>query len=309
MHLYSFYEVRFKNKKVDEWYSKIFIRLVNLILPIYYYVSGLFISREITRTDDLNSNTKYIISLTSFPVRINSLWLVIESLLRQNDKPDAIILWLYKGEFKSKSSLPKSLLKLEKWIHIKFCDENLMPHKKYFYTMKEYPKANIITVDDDVIYPPTLIENLKESHKKYPYSICSIRTRSIKISNGTIQPYIDWDTHAGSLKKSHKFQQIGVGGVLYPPNSLHEEVFNTKVLRKKALKADDLWLKVMALKNDTEIVNLGHTYSRTFVPVIIKDNVQLMEANIHSGQNDKIFNRLINDYGLQGSVFEEKVVF
>src|SRR5699024_1699375 len=151
-----------------------------------------------------------------------------------------------------------------------------------------YPKANVITVDDDVIYPPDLVKNLKKSHKKHPNSICSNTTRIIKIYNGTIQPYTTWSKPVGPLKKSHQLQQIGVGGVLYPPHSLHEEVFNIKILKQKALEADDLWLKIMSLKNNTKIVSLPNARQRKLFPIIIKDNKQLMGSNIKGGQNDKI---------------------
>ncbi len=305
MNICSLYNLSFQNKKVNEWYNRLFVRVVNLFLPAYYYVSGFFLNRKLKESSDLNSPDKYIISLTSFPVRINTLWLVIESLLRQKEKPDAIMLWLYKEDFDGKSSLPKSLLRFEKWIQIKFCDENLKPHIKYFYTMKKYPEANIITVDDDVIYPSDLIRNLKKSHKKHPNSICSTTTRTIKINKGTIQSYSEWKKPVGPLKKSHQLQQLGVGGVLYPRDSLHKEVFNINALKQMALKADDLWLKVMSSKNNTAVVSLSNARHLKLLPVIIKNDNRLMESNIIEGQNDKVLKDIMNYYGLSSSIFKD----
>ena len=51
---------------------------------------------------------KIIISMTSIPVRIDKVWIVVESLLRQTYKPDQIILWLAKDEFKD-CPLPSTL--------------------------------------------------------------------------------------------------------------------------------------------------------------------------------------------------------
>lgn len=184
------------------------------------------------------------------------------------------------------------------------CDENLMPHIKYFYTMKKYPNANVITVDDDVIYPPDLIRDLKKSHKEHPNSICSTITCIIKIYKGTIRPYNEWKRPVGFLKKSHQLQQLGAGGVLYPPGSLHKEVFNINILKQKALKADDLWLKVMSLKNNTTVVSLPDGHHRKFFPVIIKNNRKLMDSNMKEGQNDKILKDIMNYYALSDSVFE-----
>ena len=43
---------------------------------------------------------KVVVSLTSYPKRIGTVWITIETLLRQNVKPDVIILWLAKSQFK-----------------------------------------------------------------------------------------------------------------------------------------------------------------------------------------------------------------
>ncbi len=310
MNIYTFYNLTFKNKTLNDLYDRVFIRLANILLPIYYYMSGLFYSRSLGKKENLNSEGCYIVSLTSFPVRIKRVWLAIESILRQKEKPDAIILWLSKKEFAGRSSLPKSLLRLEKWIQIEFCDDNLMPHNKYYHTLTKYPKANIITVDDDVIYPPNLIGDLKKCHKEHPNSISSTITRVIRQTNGKIHPYIEWNGwRKGEQAKSHKFLQLGVGGVLYPPGSLDNEIFNKEILKEKALKADDLWLKVMSLKNDTKIVSLGGTTYRKLLPILFKYNRQLMRINIGEGQNDKVFNDLLDHYQLKDLLFKDQKVF
>src|SRR5690554_2625875 len=44
----------------------------------------------------------YVVSLTSYPSRIEDVWISIECLLRQTFKPDKIILWLAQSEFPEK---------------------------------------------------------------------------------------------------------------------------------------------------------------------------------------------------------------
>lgn len=299
---YKLYNKRISWKYFDRYYWRAIVRLLNISLKWFFKLEFRSESHSIETSENLNRSDKYIVSLTTFPKRIDYVWMVIESILRQTSKPDAIILWLARGEFEGKKSLPANLLKLEeRGLQIQFCEDNLMPHKKYFYTMRKYPKANVITVDDDVIYPPSLLSKLKEYHNQYPQSICSILTRSINIEDNTIQPYKSWKID-NRFKKSPEVVQIGVGGVLYPPNSLHPEVLNQKTLKNIALKADDLWLKVMALKNDTEVTSLGHIYPRTHLPIIIEENKQLMDVNIGKDRNDKIFNDLLDWYSLRERV-------
>ena len=52
---------------------------------------------------------KVIVSLTSYPKRINTVWITIETLLRQSFKPDKIILWLATDQFDGIESLPTEL--------------------------------------------------------------------------------------------------------------------------------------------------------------------------------------------------------
>ena len=76
---------------------------------------------------------KVIVSLTSFPARIDIVDITIKSLLMQSLKPDEIILWLAKGQFSGEENgLPTKLLKLKKYgLTINWCND-----------IKSYKKAN-----------------------------------------------------------------------------------------------------------------------------------------------------------------------
>jgi len=274
------------------------------MLPIHFYFTGFFRRNRIQSNE--KRNEKYIVSLTTFPARIGKVWLVIETILRQKVKPDAIVLWLYKNEFNGKDSLPKKLLKLEKrGLQIRFCDDNLMPHKKYYYTMLEYPDANMITIDDDVFYPPNLVKNLIRFHQIYPHAICCPIIRKIKFKNEAWLPYSEWNYLRENTSEFYCNLAIGVGAPLYPVGSLNSELYNKKELIRLALRTDDLWLKVMSLKNNTKVVSMAGEYPRFFIPISIKNNLQLMDSNIGNGQNDKVFNDLIRYYKISVSNFDE----
>ncbi|MBN2167166.1 MAG: hypothetical protein JW717_12875 [Marinilabiliaceae bacterium] len=249
---------------------------------------------------------KFIVSLTTFPARINKVWLTIETILHQTEKPDKIILWLYKGEFESKDVLPLNLLRLEsRGLEIHFCEDNLMPHKKYFYSMLEYPDDNIITIDDDVFYPPTLIEKLKKTHKCNPAEVIAVVAREICIGKHEFLPYSEWKTININTLPSFLFLPVGAGSVFYPSGSLNSSVFDKNKLFKLALKADDLWLKIMSVLNNTRVIVIGGVYSRLPMPVIYKNNVDLMSANVGLGHNDLIFKNLISEFNISPDNFYE----
>ena len=69
-----------------------------------------------------DGSEKVMISLTSFPARINEVKYTIYSLLNQTYKPNKIVLWLGEDKFINKESdLPKELLDFtQKGLSIKF---------------------------------------------------------------------------------------------------------------------------------------------------------------------------------------------
>jgi hypothetical protein len=297
-HLYFYLSKNIKNQNLKR---KLIIRFSNIILPLWFKLNPIK-----GKLDNIDLNNQLVVSLTTFPVRINNVWLVIESLLSQTRKPDKILLWLYKGEFSGENCIPKSLRNLKnRGLEIRFCEENLMPHKKYFYTMQEFPDSTIITVDDDMIYPPNLIEKLLLANSKYSKEIiCSI-TRRINVQNGKIGPYLTWEYEFSNSLPSKKILIMGGGGTLFPPKSLHKDLFNIEVLKEKALQADDLWLKVMSTKAGTKVVSIAGEFPTFPIPIITKRDIKLMYSNIKEGKNDDIFKDLMKYFYLNATDFED----
>ena len=301
--LYKVYFLKFRSNLIDNWHTRIIVRVFNHLLPYYFKLTRLFSKNKLSLNTKSNSEN-YIVSLTTFPARIDNVWLTIETLLRQEVKPDKILLWLYEGEFNGKESLPKNLLQQEKrGLEIRFVNENLMPHKKYFYTMKEFSKANIITIDDDFFYPLDLIDKLIKRHESNPKEILCILTREIKTKDSFVLPYNEWNYVEKSTIPSFKYLTMGGGGTLFPEKSLHPMLFDKEKLLSMALKADDLWLKTMSLKNNTKVIGLGGEYSRFFVPIIKKNDTRLMDSNIGESQNDIIFKELLAYFNIPLSIF------
>jgi hypothetical protein len=66
--------------------------------------------RRSHRHVDWNPESNLIISLTSFPARIDHAWITIESLFQQNFRPWKVVLVLSDEEFPTRE-LPKSILR------------------------------------------------------------------------------------------------------------------------------------------------------------------------------------------------------
>ncbi|MEX0719969.1 MAG: hypothetical protein WD059_04820 [Balneolaceae bacterium] len=246
---------------------------------------------------------KYIISLTSFPARIDRIWITITTLLMQSFKPDKIVLWLANEQFPNKE-LPESLVALtEKGLEIRFC-EDLRSHKKYYYTMIENPDTNVITVDDDVYYPEYMLSELVQQHKKFPEAVCANFAHKILFEDGRIKKYMQWKHKHKAIKTpSHKLMQVGVGGVLYPPKVLYEKVFNKELFKEVSPKSDDVWLKTMSYLNNTKIVTSPY-FNKQLVTVRGSQEKSLNSVNSHKGLKDIQIKNVIDHFNINVSNVE-----
>ena len=296
-----FYKIGRIFSKTNNRYLELLIwhilrRLLNLIIPNYYRKDKSGKSDQI----DLATFTdkELIVSLTSFPARIAILPLVLESLLHQTVKPSAIILWLASEQFPDKEALFYSFDKyIKKGVQVLFCDD-LKAHKKYYYSMMNNPDSIIVTVDDDIIYPESLIEDLLITHKKYPQCIVATRGHLMTFSNGMPQPYCNWKYRSrGYAGPDLRIMATGSGGVLYPPHLLSDHVFDKKVLLDKCFFADDIWLKCMEYLNDVPVV-LTRSDNPEMFTVLGTEASALALTNIQKGENDKQLREVSEYYGI-----------
>ena len=196
-----------------------------------------------------NKEHSIVVSLTSFDKRIHDLYLCIESLFQQFLKADRVILWLSRRNFPGEQ-LPESLLRQkERGLEIIFYDEDLGPFKKIYYALRECRDSLIITVDDDVLYPPDLIDQLYQAYLEEPDVIhCNRGYRIPKQSESALQPYEKWQLVNSGTAASLNLMPTGVAGVIYFPGCFDEEIFNVGSYQELCPSADDIWLKAMSLK-------------------------------------------------------------
>jgi hypothetical protein len=223
--------------------------------------------------------------------------------MRQTIKPSKIILWLGKDHFSSVADLPVEIRnQVKRGLEIKF-REDLKPHTKYYYAMRENPESPIVTVDDDTFYPSNVLEELLKYHRRFPNAIICNGARIIKIKDNGFENYRVWENwysdYAKKIEKCERYDllPLGVMGVLYPEGSLDREVFNIESIKKTSLKADDLWLKAMAIKKGTSTL-LTYSYPKAFVSLPDTQSQTLMNYNLEQGQNDKQLQAIDQEYGI-----------
>ncbi|WP_286080054.1 glycosyltransferase family A protein [Parablautia intestinalis] len=285
-----FYALNKKMKKKNKPYWKYFYKasklLVNGCFPIYQICK---------KSCGVDEKSRVIVSMTTYPARIKSVWITVSSLLQQTRKPYKVILWLAAEQFADRK-LPKRLGKLKKrGLEIRFC-EDLKPHKKYFYAMKEYPDYYIMTADDDILYPENHIEQLWKGHEKYPDTVICNWSHQIGFDGqGGFQPYNDWVDNAESAP-AYATLAVGCNGVLYPPGCLPPEAFCEEKIKEYALYTDDLWLKCMEILNGYKTVNCNETILIYFNRLSTR-NSGLWKGNTGQERNNDInWERLLQLY-------------
>ena len=264
----------------NEFYLKNYPNLVNFnIDPFVYFVlygqyegknninpnfqlrspNRRLLNKEIKKINKYNipegDEVNLIISLTSFPKRIHNIKYTILSLFKQSVKPKKIVLYLAEEEFPNKENdIPLDLLLFKNWgLEIRWC-ENTRSYKKLIPALSDFPNEIIVTADDDVYYYEDWLKILWQEHEKYPQDIIAHRTRIVTFDeNNNIDCYNKWDISYNPTEGSFLNFFTGVGGILYPKNSLHPDVFKKELFEELCPYGDDIWFWGMAILNNTKI--------------------------------------------------------
>ena len=247
-----------------------------------------------------NKNKKIIVSMTSYPARIKYVSTVIESILNQTMKADAVILWLAEEQFPDKEEqLPPTLKTMirDKKVILRWCDD-LKPHKKYFYAFQEFPHDLIITIDDDIVYSTDMIEKLYRSYQKHPDAVSALRAHLMVYDENAFAPYGNWvKAYDGAVGiPSMQLFSTGEKGILYPVELFDQKLLDRKAIIDNCLYSSDIWLKLMEIACG--------------IPAVLADHTPESKVIISGSQDSALYirTRPIKDQLLQNSVhwFEER---
>lgn len=196
---------------------------------------------------------RLIVSLTTFPGRINTVWQTISTLLNQTVKPDEVVLWLASEQFPEKN-LPENLTDLENFgLTIKWYEEDIRSFKKLVPSLKEYPDSIIVTADDDIFYPENYLESLYNQYLKYPQYIHANRAFRIDDKDEKFVMKARKYDYNETYFPSYRNEFMTGYGSLFPPHVLDNEVLNSKKFMELMPTNDDVWFWGMAVKNNTKV--------------------------------------------------------
>ncbi len=297
--------VQEKKKNNEKW--QLYYKVYKLIINIFYPISQRFRTKT-----GINASSNIIVSLTTYPARIKNVWVTVATLLNQTYKPKGIILYLSKEQFpKGEEGLPNNLKRLKKrGLSIEFVDGDIKPHKKYYYSFKDYSEYIVITADDDVFYPENHIQQLVEASKEYPDAVICMRSHLIDTFeiNGAkeFSPYNKWKNNITDIPDMQTLP-VGGNGVLYKPTLFNDELYDIEKITKYCLYTDDLWLKLMEVYSGIKAYNCSKN------PLVYFDNIftqktGLWHDNTSQGtnRNDVAWRELMEAYPNQRDVLLNK---
>lgn len=265
----------------------------HLIAPLTNLYLRISRSHKTIHSNNNRKTRKTIVSLTTFPARVNYVYLTIKSLLRQQYPPDKIILWLSKEQFTDIYSLPESLRnQLKSGLEIRFVEGDIKSHKKYYYAFKEFPDDYVILVDDDIIYDSSLVSNLLEDMKD-GHVVCRYAFKITRGANGELLQYNEWPFIIEKMEGNEVFFGTG-GGSIFIPSQLPKETLDLDKIMTLCPKADDVWLNGMCRLGE---IDIKKNYSGLLMPVLIRGNHTLYSQNVGLELNDIQIQKLNEEFG------------
>jgi len=256
-----------------------------------YRVNQYWKKRKKSRPHGLDK--ELIVSLTSYPARFPTLILTLKNLLTQTIKPDQIILWISEND---RDKLTDDILNLQSTdFRISFC-EDIMSFKKIIPTLRENLNRHIITVDDDIFYSPTLVEEFVEKTKQNPGKVIAQRAHKLTLNEDNLPKlYADWIYEGGEDKLSALNFPTGVRGVFYPANCFHPDVIRDDIFMKLCPSCDDAWLYWMVRLQGGATICLKNNKNKIYWP---KSQIAtLWRRNRLADGNDFQIQKLIKYYG------------
>ena len=245
-----------------------------------------------------------IVTLTSYGKRVKgSAVYTIYSLLKQTVRPNRIVLWLDEKEYRN-DNLPNDLVFMERFgLEVRFAHD-IGPYTKIIHALKAFPDKHLITVDDDIYYSESFIEELKMAHSLHPKAIVSGWAKMpVKDSHQRLKPYTEWPEYhhvSDDFEYDSKtLFPLGWSGVLYPAHTFDEEVTNEEVFTRLCPKADDIWLYVMGLRCKAEKRILTHSSIARYHTDLLRQLMttdRLTATNRLGGENDKQLAAILEHY-------------
>lgn len=247
---------------------------------------GLALANRLSRRPVVDPSGEVVVTMTTHGDRIERVHVALESIARGAVRPARLVLWLDDPELAA--ALPGTLRRLRRrGLEIRLVD-GYRVHTKYYPHLLSgrAGERDLVTSDDDIVYPRTWLQGLLEARARYPReTVLCYRAHRVAIVDGAVAPYTSWrpvaDTRAG-------FDVFGtsVSGQLFPSELMEAVAAHGDAFREVAPDADDIWLHVRAVDAGYRVAQIeSRAQLFPFVPRTQQTGLYLV--NYWDGGNDR----------------------
>ena len=245
--------------------------------------------RNLVARGPVTGSAGVVVSLTTHGDRIRTVSIGIESIARGTVRPQRLVLWLDSPE--EVAACPAPLRRLERrGLEILATSNDggtkYGPHTKYYPYVTSAPRHTVplVTADDDIVYPPKWLAQLVDAGERHPGSVSAHWVSIMGTMGDQVAGYATWRRARDTAARPANFA-AGVSGVIYPPAMLEELRLRGDGFLDSCRRADDIWLKWVALRAGIPVRQVGPV-PRHF-PIIPGTQAQaLMSTNVGENQND-----------------------
>ena len=233
-----------------------------------------------------------IVSLTSYGKRVNgSALYTIYSLLKQNIRPERVVLWLNEDEYNDDNITSDLRFLFDYGLDVRYA-KDIRSYTKIIHSLKLFPDKHIITADDDIYYTKNFVEEFVNAHRLHPKAIITGFAKDpILDTNNHLKTYSDWPEYhhvpASFEYDKMKILPLGWAGVFYPTTLCP--------------KADDIWLYIMGLRSNAEKRILPDSHIAYYHTDLLRQYFtkdRLTATNRFGGENDVQLKALLEHYEL-----------
>ena len=209
----------------------VFRLLMRKLLVNASNISWKFLKKNSLVSDSVvDEDSRVICTLTSHGLRIRHAWKTLRFLQFQSMAPHRLILYLWKGDrdrYEEVKQCYDDLL--SRGLEIVWLENDLRSYKKYVPAFVEFCNSMVITLDDDIMYPPTLVEKLCSARKNFgAMSIVTCYAREVTSLNTDSGFFNGWKLCTRVYHDQHLFFGSG-GGTLFVPSEFEDEVVQTEL--------------------------------------------------------------------------------
>jgi len=232
------------------------------------------------------------VSLTTIAGNNSMLSRVMKSLYCQTLLPDEIFVYYSSNSYLSDKGFADGYPTFPpppQNINVKAKEvPNTGPYRKLLpilWEKKNIPETIIVTVDDDTVYHPELLQTM---YKDYLKRKCVIASRAFTLCSGIEVENVDYHLTRERITTDTAVRNFhtGKGGVLYTPEMMGEHVFD-KSYEHLCPTNDDIWFNVVRMLHNVECYVLP---KRMFT-----DDLTKLESALYQNYNKDLNTQYLQD--------------